>query len=66
MPNARGEPRPIAEARHERTLSGVGSSARLGEGFGAVLYGKCAFSTSLGIAAKARFANEAHVSINKV
>ena len=28
-PNARGEPRPEAGARHERTLEGVGSSARL-------------------------------------
>jgi hypothetical protein len=30
-PNARGEPRPEAEARHERKLEAVGSSARLGE-----------------------------------
>jgi len=28
--NARGEPRPIAEATEEQRLSGVGSSARLG------------------------------------
>ncbi len=29
-PNARGEPRLEAEARHERTLEGVGSSAMFG------------------------------------
>jgi hypothetical protein len=29
-PNARGEPRPAAGARHERRLLGVGSSAWLG------------------------------------
>ena len=29
-PNARGEPRPEVGARHERTLEGVGSSARFG------------------------------------
>jgi len=29
-PNARGEPRPIAGATQERTLSGVGSTALLG------------------------------------
>jgi len=32
-PNARGEPRPEAEARHERKLEGVGSSALFGAGF---------------------------------
>ena len=32
MPNARGEPRPEAGARHERTLEGVGSSAWFGAG----------------------------------
>src|SRR5215510_5935130 len=31
-PNARGEPRPAAEARPERTLEGVGSSAWFGAG----------------------------------
>ena len=31
-PNARGEPRPMAGATQERTLLGVGSSARLGAG----------------------------------
>ena len=30
IPNARGEPRPMAAARHERRLLGVGSSAWFG------------------------------------
>jgi len=30
VPNARGEPRPAAAARHERRLLGVGSSAMFG------------------------------------
>jgi hypothetical protein len=40
-PNARGEPRPIARARDEWRLLGVGSTARLGWGHSGGLPGGC-------------------------
>jgi hypothetical protein len=40
-PNAGGEPRAIAAARHERRLLGVGSTAMFGWGYSGGLLGGC-------------------------
>jgi hypothetical protein len=41
IPNAGGEPRAIAAARHERRLLGVGSTAMFGWGYSGGLLGGC-------------------------